>query len=357
LFQQMSAGDAQHFSSWKLIMIEPVNLSTLPSPLPGPLAVAMRASLGPSPARQLAAASVLALALASPLSTLAETFTVTTTDDAGPGSLRQAMLDANARPGPDEIVFASTVTGTITLTSGALVSTDALTLSGPGAAELTLDGGGAFDILQLDDTSYQSEYLSLTVSGLTLTNALTAINGYDDSSGLTQVKVADTVITGNFTGIRPSNSYGGGDLEVSDSLISDNSFGISVGASWKAGLPKRTTIRNTVVTGNGTGIIADDSAVITDSTITDNASGIRTSGGHASISGSLISGNGSGVAAYLGYSGCTFTIASIPNPPPWIWWCSLTKMAMASQHLPRSSRHRRLMTYSSTTVKRARPSA
>src|SRR5438067_10009320 len=33
-------------------------------------------------------------------------FTVTTTADAGPGSLRQAILDANANPGLDTIAFA-----------------------------------------------------------------------------------------------------------------------------------------------------------------------------------------------------------------------------------------------------------
>src|SRR4051795_3522057 len=33
------------------------------------------------------------------------TFTVTTTADAGPGSLRQAILDANATPDTDTIVF------------------------------------------------------------------------------------------------------------------------------------------------------------------------------------------------------------------------------------------------------------
>ena len=32
-------------------------------------------------------------------------FTVTTTADSGAGSLRQAILDANANPGPDEIRF------------------------------------------------------------------------------------------------------------------------------------------------------------------------------------------------------------------------------------------------------------
>src|SRR5690349_24511044 len=35
----------------------------------------------------------------------AATFVVTTTADSGPGSLRQAMLDANSTPTPDEIDF------------------------------------------------------------------------------------------------------------------------------------------------------------------------------------------------------------------------------------------------------------
>ncbi len=39
-------------------------------------------------------------------------FTVTTTDDSGPGSLRQAILDANAQPGADTIKFSIPVTTT-----------------------------------------------------------------------------------------------------------------------------------------------------------------------------------------------------------------------------------------------------
>lgn len=43
------------------------------------------------------------------------TFTVVNTNDAGPGSLRQAILDANGNSEPNVILFA--VTGTITLVS------------------------------------------------------------------------------------------------------------------------------------------------------------------------------------------------------------------------------------------------
>ena len=62
------------------------------------------------------------------------TFTVINTDDSGAGSLRQAILDANANVGADIIQFASGVTGTITLTSGELAITDAVDLQGPGPA-------------------------------------------------------------------------------------------------------------------------------------------------------------------------------------------------------------------------------
>src|SRR5215831_14006619 len=39
-------------------------------------------------------------------SALGNTYTVTNTSDSGPGSLRQAILDANANPGADTISFA-----------------------------------------------------------------------------------------------------------------------------------------------------------------------------------------------------------------------------------------------------------
>lgn len=52
--------------------------------------------------RSLAAAAVLAFSLPA----TAATFTVTSGSDDGPGTLRQAILDANATPGHDRIVFA-----------------------------------------------------------------------------------------------------------------------------------------------------------------------------------------------------------------------------------------------------------
>jgi hypothetical protein len=62
---------------------------------------------------------------------LAQTFTVVNTNNSGPGSLRQALLDANANAGADTIVF-SIGTGLKTIASASTlpVITDAVTIDG-----------------------------------------------------------------------------------------------------------------------------------------------------------------------------------------------------------------------------------
>src|SRR5262249_32085045 len=64
--------------------------------------------------------------------TLPSPFTVLNLADSGPGSLRQAVLDANAHPGANVIRFADDLHGTITLTSGQLSITHDLTIRGAG---------------------------------------------------------------------------------------------------------------------------------------------------------------------------------------------------------------------------------
>jgi hypothetical protein len=71
---------------------------------------------------------------------LLSTFTVLNLADSGEGSLRQAILDANAEPGPDAIEFADELVGSIVLSSGQLSVTDDLTIDGPGADELAVSG-------------------------------------------------------------------------------------------------------------------------------------------------------------------------------------------------------------------------
>src|SRR5262249_56486896 len=70
-------------------------------------------------------------------------FTVTNTSDSGPGSLRQAILDANISPGADVITFdpaAFSTPSTIRLLSSLPDVTGDLTINGPTAARLTISG-------------------------------------------------------------------------------------------------------------------------------------------------------------------------------------------------------------------------
>src|SRR5262245_14309041 len=78
---------------------------------------------------------------------LPSTFTVLNAlDDGSVGSLRWAVGQANSQTGADTIDFDTGVFATpqtITLTQGELTITDAVTMTGPGAAILTVSGNNA----------------------------------------------------------------------------------------------------------------------------------------------------------------------------------------------------------------------
>src|SRR5262245_41402520 len=95
------------------------------------------------------------------------TFTVENLADSGTGSLRQAVLDANANPGADLIRFASAARGgTIALTGGELSVTDDLTIDGPGAQCLTVSGNHASRVFDI------SGGVTVTIDGLTIRDGL-----------------------------------------------------------------------------------------------------------------------------------------------------------------------------------------
>ena len=82
--------------------------------------------------------------------TVPSTFTVHHLADAGTGSLRAAIADANANPGTDQIRFApSARDGTIALTSGELVITDAVRIDGPGTGRLAVSGNDASRVFRI----------------------------------------------------------------------------------------------------------------------------------------------------------------------------------------------------------------
>ena len=128
----------------------------------------------------------------------ADIITVTNTNDNGPGSLRQALADANDG---DTIEFA--VTGTIGLTSGELVVDKSLTISGPGADSLAVNGSAKSRVF------YVGPDAVLTISQLSITNgnATTDFGGgiYNDQSTLT---LNNCELTGNDCCLHGSGNTG-----------------------------------------------------------------------------------------------------------------------------------------------------
>ena len=102
----------------------------------------------------------------SPTPTPTPTLIVTNTNDSGPGSLRQALADAN-----DGDIIGFAVTGTIGLTTGELLVDKSLTISGPGAENLAVNGNMKNTVFHVAPGE------TVTISGLTI------INGYTTGSG------------------------------------------------------------------------------------------------------------------------------------------------------------------------------
>lgn len=90
------------------------------------------------------------------------TLVVTDTNDNGPGSLRQAIVDAQ---GGDSITFSSNLRGqTITLTSGELAINKDLDIEGLGASNLTISGNDSSRVFNV------AAGVNATIAGLTITD-------------------------------------------------------------------------------------------------------------------------------------------------------------------------------------------
>jgi hypothetical protein len=123
-------------------------------------------------------ALILLTLFSIPLQSQAAQKTVTSLADSGPGSLRAAIASAAA---DDEIVFAVPLPGTISLLSEIQINVN-LTIIGPGAESLTLDGGGSTRIFNANGIT------SLTISGLRF------FRGFSDEGGAITGGVQNLVI-------------------------------------------------------------------------------------------------------------------------------------------------------------------
>src|SRR5262249_28665338 len=103
--------------------------------------------------------------------TVPSTFTVGNLTDSGPGSLRQAVLDANDNPGAALIGLAPSLGGTLTLTRGELSITDDLILAGPGVQRLIISGNDASRVFSVSGGETEVEIRDLTIANGRATDA------------------------------------------------------------------------------------------------------------------------------------------------------------------------------------------
>lgn len=181
----------------------------------------------------------------------AAVFTVTSTNDAGPGSLREAIEMANTNPGPDTIAFDLPGAGvrTIVLSSALPEISDPVVIDGytqPGAAPNTLSNGfNATLLVQIEGSSLYGEDWGLflsggnsTVRGLILVNLPTA--------GIALWNGGSNVVEGNIIGLDATGSARG------------NSSGVVVWNSAGNRLGGDTPAARNVISGNmGSGILID----------------------------------------------------------------------------------------------------
>jgi hypothetical protein len=193
-------------------------------------------------------------------------FFVTNTNDSGSGSLRQAVLDANADAGAETITFiGSTFTDAtpdiITLATGELGISSDVTLTGTGASLLTLSGNNASRVLNISRGV-------VSIDGVTIANGQTS----------------ETPTNGQFNALNV-----GGGVSNSGTLTLNNSLFTNNRAVFGGGLHNNgtLTINQSLFTQNhaygGGGLSSDGTLTVNNSTffnnITDDGAGIGTGGG------------------------------------------------------------------------------
>jgi uncharacterized repeat protein (TIGR01451 family) len=189
--------------------------------------------------------------------------TVTNTNDSGPGSLRQAIADAE--PGAT-IQFDLTYPATITLTSGELwISTKDVAIIGPGPELLAISGNHASRVFRLE--AHPPYDIHVAISGLTIwdgyTQAVYGGAGLYVGEGILSMDLTDIVFRGNSSG-----RYGGGmaNYGVDEAVLTNVAF-----------------YDNSAV-GRGGGLFSERGARLTNVAFCGNSAG---DGGGLSVSGSI----------------------------------------------------------------------
>lgn len=196
------------------------------------------------PIRSLALSTILLLVF--PVLLQAATFTVSSTADAGAGTLRQAILDANANPGADTIAFnlSGTAPHRIVLASGLPSITGVVSIQGqtqPGFVNgpiVEVTGGQTVgSAFVFANGSQGSALRGLSITGFTAAAVLITGSG-------------NVTVQGNYIGLRPDGSTD--ELNEGGIGLSETTAGSLIG-----GL---TASARNVISGNFAGVSIYDSS-------------------------------------------------------------------------------------------------
>ena len=163
--------------------------------------------------------------------TVPATFTVTTNNDFGANTLRQAIFAANSTPEADTITFDPTFFATpktITLGAGELVIYTPVTITGP-AAKVTVNANKTSRVF---NTSFAADGASITIANLTITGGSSSTDGGGIFVGEEALTLSNCVVTGNTSAHRWRRHH--------------RRLGIR-------GTPASLTLQNTSITGNTAG--------------------------------------------------------------------------------------------------------
>jgi hypothetical protein len=213
----------------------------------------------------------------------ANTITVTNANDSGPGSLRQAVADAN----DGDTIDATRVFGSVELNTGELLVNKDVTINGPGREKLSVENTRSSRVFEIAAGEV------VKISGLAIESGHAVVGGGIYNAGM--LEVADCSINGNEAGGLRENGFGGGIYNENDATLTVIDCAITGNAADQGGGLYNTgsmQIASTTVSHNfvgrgfsqqtslGGAICNGGTLDITNSTITGNtASGSLQSGG------------------------------------------------------------------------------
>lgn len=211
------------------------------------------------------AAIWLILACALTISAHATTIIVSNTNDNGPGSLRQALVEAN----DGDTIDATGVSGTITLTSGQLLVDKSVTINGAGAEVLALDGNAISRVFEIVGGAK-----TVSISGVTIRNGQGGNGGGIENAATVTLTIVNSTLSGNAAGLG-GGVFNSGTLTIINSTFSNN-MASQGGGIYNPG-SGMLTITNSTFSGNAAPVAGGASfnagtLQIANTTLSDNSS-------------------------------------------------------------------------------------